>query len=79
MLNRKFGALNLWQAALFFLVVLVGFAFLASVVERRMEAKQTKSTGSGHPSNGGSGSNNAGGSPSETETVETKEAQRSYR
>ena len=69
MLNQKFGALNLWQAALFFLVVLVGFAFLASMMEKRMEEKKVKPSTSNPPTN----SNNAGGGQSQTDAGEMQE------
>lgn len=69
MLNRKFGALNLWQAALFFVLVLVAVDFLAGMVAQRMEDKKARPS-TPNPTNN---SNNAGGGQNQTDAGATKE------
>ncbi|MCH2044812.1 MAG: hypothetical protein MK212_11905 [Saprospiraceae bacterium] len=40
-MNIKFGQLKLWQAALFFVAIIVALAFIGNMVEKKAQKKQT--------------------------------------
>lgn len=56
-MNIKFGQLKLWQAAIFFAVIIVALVIIGSLMEKKTDkviaAKQTPKQNTPTPTNGG--------------------------